>query len=66
MTSIIPEGSAVRKAVQWVSQMREEERKVSLKSLVEQACVHFNLSPKDSDFLNRFFSEQESTKTKED
>ena len=66
MSSIIPEGTAVRKAVQWVSQMREEERKVSLKSLVEQACVRFNLSPKDSDFLNRFFSEQESTQTKGD
>jgi len=66
MTSIMPEGSAVRKAVQWVSRMREEEGKISLKSLVEQACVRFNLSPKDCDFLNRFFSEQGSAKAKED
>jgi hypothetical protein len=56
MSSIMPEGAAIRKAVQWISKMREEE-KTPLPNLIEQACVRFNLSPKDGEFLNRFFSQ---------
>ena len=62
MSSIMPEGVEVRKAVQWVSKMREE-RKASLGTLVEEACVRFNLSPKDSEFLNRFFTEGIKSRT---
>jgi hypothetical protein len=65
MTTIMPEGASVRKALQWISQMREEGAKVSLMSLIDQACMRFNLGPKDGDFLQRFFSEQEAKKTKE-
>jgi hypothetical protein len=56
MSSIMPEGAAIRKAVQWISKMREEGN-TPLPNLIEQACVRFNLSPKDSEFLNRFFSQ---------
>ena len=66
MTPIVPEGTAVRKAIQWVSKMREEGGKASLMSLIDQACIRFNLAPKDCDFLHRFFSEQETKKTKAD
>jgi len=58
MSSIMPEGAAIRKAVQWVSKMREEGN-TPLATLVGEACVRFNLSPKDSEFLNRFFTEAE-------
>lgn len=61
MSSIMPEGTAVRKAVQWISKMREEGN-TGLHSLIEQACVRFNLSPKDSDFLSRFFAEGKGRK----
>jgi len=66
MSSIIPEGTAVRKAVQWISQMREEGGETSLATLIEKACLRFNLPPKDCDFLNRFFQGQKSAKAKED
>jgi hypothetical protein len=62
MTPIMPEGAAVRKAVQWISKMREEGGKTSLVSLIEQACIRFNLPPKDCDFLDRFFKERETFK----
>ncbi len=58
MSSIMPEGAAIRKAVQWVSKMREEGN-TPLATLVDEASVRFNLSPKDSEFLNRFFTEAE-------
>jgi hypothetical protein len=66
MPPVMPEGAAVRKAVQWVSKMREEGTKPSLAILIEQASVRFNLSPKDSDFLNRFFSEQQASEIKKE
>jgi hypothetical protein len=56
MSSIMPEGAAIRKAVQWISKMREEGT-APLPKLIEEAGVRFNLSPKDSEFLNRFFTE---------
>jgi hypothetical protein len=63
MSSIMPEGTALRKAVQWVSQMRSGEEKTSLAALVDQACTRFNLSPKDCEFLTRFFKEGEEKKS---
>lgn len=57
MSSLIPESVNLRKAIQWISTMREEKGdKVSLLFLIEQACLRFNLPPKDCEFLNRFFA----------
>ncbi len=64
MTTVMPEGPAVRKAVQWVSKMREEGAKDSLAKLIEQASTRFNLSPKDSEFLARFFTEAQAAESK--
>jgi len=61
MSSILPEGTSLRKAVQWISKMREEG-KTPLPTLVDQACMRFNLSPKDAEFLSRFFDEGTATK----
>jgi len=60
MPTVMPEGASVRKAVQWISKMREEGTTLSLPMLIEQACMRFNLSPKDGEFLHRFFTEQKS------
>jgi len=64
MTTVMPEGGNLRKALQWVSKMREEGAKESLAVLVDQASVRFNLSPKDSEFLTRFFNEQQAAESK--
>jgi len=66
MPTVMPEGGAVRKAVQWVSKMREEGAKTSLAILIEQASARFNLSPKDSEFLIRFFTEQQASESKKE
>ncbi len=66
MPTAMPEKGAIRKAVQWVSKMREEGAKASLAILIDQASVRFNLSPKDCDFLNRFFSEQQALESKKE
>jgi len=56
MDAMLPEGTSVRKAIKWISQMRAEQGKAHLMTLIDQACVRFNLSPKDSEFLHRFFT----------
>jgi hypothetical protein len=61
MSPILPEGTSLRKAVQWISKMREEGN-APLPTLMDQACLRFNLSPKDAEFLNRFFTEGTSEK----
>jgi hypothetical protein len=61
MSSILPEGTSLRKAVQWISKIREEGN-APLPTLVDQACLRFNLSPKDAEFLNRFFTERAGEK----
>jgi len=62
MSPILPEGANLRKAVQWISKMREEGN-APLPNLIDQACLRFNLSPKDADFLHRFFTEGEKVKS---
>lgn len=49
--SIEPEGEDLRKAVKWVSEQRQSGTTKKLAELVEEACVKFDLSPKDEEFL---------------
>ena len=57
--SIQPEGEDLRKATRWISDERLNNPKVSLTNLIEQACVKFDLPPKDAEFLMRFFSKKD-------
>ena len=61
MDDVSPLGANVRKAVQWISDKRQYEPDTSgpLATLVEKAAQRFDLSPKDQDFLFRFFSGKE-------
>jgi len=55
--SIQPEGEDLRKAVKWVSDKRKHEHIEDLKQLTDDACLKFNLSPKDAEFLFSFITE---------
>jgi hypothetical protein len=57
MTTIMPEGEALRKAVRWISEEREADPEKRLGKLLDEAAVRFNLSPGDSAFLDRFVRE---------
>ncbi len=52
--SIQPEGEEIRKAVKWVSEQRKFEKKKELNRIIEEACIKFNLSPKEAEFLQSF------------
>jgi len=60
--SILPEGEQLRRAVRWISEIRQETPDASLPKLINEACVKFDLSPADTEFLSRFFTEEQSKK----
>jgi len=51
--TIQPKGEDLRKAVRWVSEERKYNPEKKLKALIEEACLKFDLSPMDADFLLR-------------
>lgn len=55
---ILPEGEQLRKAVRWISEERQERKDTNLAKLINEACIRFDLSPSDAEFLTRFFSEK--------
>jgi len=57
--SIQPKGEDLRRAVKWVSEERKYNQEKEQKTLIEEACVKFDLSPLDADFLLRKLLEQE-------
>ncbi len=56
--SIYPESVAVKKAVKWISEQRQQNPQFSLRKLVLEAATRFNLNPREEEFLLRFFEEQ--------
>lgn len=61
--SILPEGEQLRRAIRWISEKRVETPGVNLAKLIEEACLKFDLPPKDAEFLMHFFAEQASEKS---
>ncbi len=59
MTTIMPQGEEIRKAVKWISEVRQDEPGTNPRKLVERACLKFNLSPIDAECLAKWVREQE-------
>ena len=61
--SIVPEGEDVRKAIKWISNKKQYEPEDCgpILEMIEKASKRFDLSPKDEEFLIRFFSKKDST-----
>jgi hypothetical protein len=53
--NIMPEGEAIRKAVKWISEMAKEDPSKRIGSLVQEASLKFDLTPKDAEFLVHFY-----------
>ena len=60
--SLQPQGEAVRKAVKYISEEKQATPETSLNLLIQKACIKFDLTPKDADFLNLFYKEQKAQK----
>jgi hypothetical protein len=58
MHDLLPEGEDLRRAVKWVSTHLQENPGQPLHKLVQEAVFKFDLSPKDSEFLSRFYRKE--------
>lgn len=56
--SIMPQGEDLRKAVQWISETRQDEPSTPLQKIIEAACIKFNLSPMDALYLQNWVKEK--------
>ena len=56
--SILPEGEQLRRAIKWVSDQRLENPEVKASRFIGEACLKFDLPPKDAEFLMQHFAEQ--------
>lgn len=54
--SIMPEGESVRKAVKWISEALKENSGKNIGTLIQQASLKFDLTPKEADFLTAFYN----------
>ena len=59
MTTVMPQSELTRKAITWISEEQEAGNEKRLVALLEEAAVRFNLSPKDVEFLQRFYKEKQ-------
>ena len=53
MSTIMPEEKKVKDAVEWIAEHREQYE--DIKKLVDDATFHFNLSPKQEQYLYHVF-----------
>ncbi len=51
---IQPEGESLRRAVRWLSAERKHRPEKTFVQLINEACMQFDLSPKDADALARY------------
>ncbi|MGH0035945.1 MAG: hypothetical protein ACQGVK_13040 [Myxococcota bacterium] len=54
MADLQPRGEALRKAVRFVSQKREDDPAGSVVAWVQEATVRFDLNPAQGEWLGRF------------
>jgi hypothetical protein len=58
MHDLLPEGEELRRAVKWVSAHLQENPDQPVHKLVQEAVFKFDLSPKDGEFLSRFYRKE--------
>jgi hypothetical protein len=47
------QGENLRKAVKWISEEHQYNPTRNYRSIIEEACLKFNLSPMDAEYLNK-------------
>ena len=55
MTTVMPQGESLKRAIKWVSGYLKEDPDTEKFSVVQDAVLRFDLSPKDEQFLYNFY-----------
>jgi hypothetical protein len=56
--NIQPEGEALRRAVKWISEERASGLEHKPDALLQAACLKFDLTPLEADYLGRLLKEK--------
>jgi hypothetical protein len=59
MTTVQPAGEDMRRAVKWICEERTYDPQKKLAELIDEACLKFDLSPMDAEFLFRTLKKNE-------
>jgi len=62
MNEFLPEGEELRRAIKWISGNLQENTVKPAHSLVQEAIFKFDISPRDAEFLIRFYSKKSCLK----
>jgi hypothetical protein len=57
MATIQPKGEKLRQAVRWISEEQQEGKEKSVRKLIREAAMRFNLSPKEEEYLFSFYNQ---------
>ena len=60
MTYPMPEGEHLRAAVRHIAEKRKTDPEAGVNSLVDKACIKFDLTPAEGEFLLRFVRDPEN------
>jgi hypothetical protein len=55
MTTIMPAGEAIRRAIKWISGELQGDPNKLIQILVHNAISRFDLTPKEAEFLTEFY-----------
>ena len=62
MSTLLPDGEELRKAVKWVSGEIQKNPDQPIQPLVQKSIFIYDLSPKDGEFLIGFFQKSREEK----
>ncbi len=55
MTTIMPDSELLRRAVKWISENLKEDENQSVKKLINEATLRFDLNPMQANYLYNFY-----------
>ncbi|KAB0671337.1 hypothetical protein F6V30_01780 [Oryzomonas sagensis] len=60
MHDLLPDGEELRRAIKWISGNLQENPGQPLAPLLQEAVFKFDLSPRDGEFLIRFYRKEKA------
>lgn len=60
MATVMPQSELLRRAVKYVSDEQQDSPEKKLADILDDASMRFNLSPLDSEALNRLFTQEKT------
>ena len=61
MSTVLPQSKGLKRAVKWISDHLKSDQDQDMFRLINDAILHFDLSPKEGQFLINFYKQTEPT-----